>query len=504
MKLKYNKSGYAGKAVSAMCSAAAFLTFTLLPAVCHAVPGRISGVTSSENTNPETGISPKLEISLRDCQDMALEKNPYVLNSQLDIWAAQAQKREAVAEYFPKVSVNAFAFYAFDPMLEIGVKDIFGDNDFSSTLDNLMTNLGQQMGFDPEYSTLEHGVVATVSAIQPIFAGGRIVNGNKLAALGLEAAGLKRQIQLRTTSEEVEKGYWQVVSLEEKMKTLNQLQGLVDTLYRDVNAAVSAGLATENDLLQVKLQKNRIRSGKIQVKNGIRLAKMNLFNSVGLPYNPYSTIRNDSIPYIDDIVLSDRLEDMQAPEAYYRPEEEIAAEQAETKLLDISVRSKQLEKKMTVGETLPQIGVGASYGYSNLVTEGRMNGAVFATLQIPITDWGKAARKIQRYDYQIEKAQNERDYLNAQIILQVRKLWLDLTASWEQLLVAKESVETAQVSVDQLEAYYRAGMSPLSDLLQAQTQLQQCSDEYVDQCIAYRTALQEYLNRAGSENGPEN
>ena len=440
---------------------------------------------------------PKTEISLRECQEMALENNPYVLNSSLDILAAQARKREAVAEYFPKVSVNAFVFHAFDPLLEIGVRDIFGTNDFSNNLESILAGLGGEMGFDPIYSTLKHGVSATVSAIQPVFAGGRIVNGNKLAALGLEAARLKHEISLRTTSEDVEKGYWQVVSLEEKMRTLEQMQSLVDTLYRDVHAAVSAGLATENDLLQVKLQKSRIRSGKIQAKNGIRLAKMNLFNSIGQPYNPYSTIRNDSIPYIDDIILSDRLEELEAPESCYRPEEEIAAGQAETQLLDLSVRSKKIEKKMTVGEAMPQIGVGAAYGYGNLIDKGQMNGAVFATVQIPISDWGKTARRIQRYDYQIEMAENERDYLNAQIILQVRKLWMDLTASWDQLQVAKESVETARASVRQLEAYYKAGMSPLSDLLQAQTQLQQCSDEYIDQCISYRTTLQEYLGKAG-------
>lgn len=473
-----NNNSRINGAMPAVLLAAALL---LSPAVCSA--------------EGETGGHTK-EISLEQCQQMALENNPYVLNSDLDIWAAQAQKREAVAEYFPKVSINALAFYAFDPLLEIGVKDIFGDNDFSNNLNNTFNNMAAQYGFDPVYSTLKQGVTATVSAVQPIFAGGRIVNGNKLAALGIEAARLKREVQLRTTSEDIEKGYWQVVSLEEKMRTLDQMESLVDTLYKDVNAAVAAGLATENDLLQVRLQKNKVRSGKIQVKNGIRLAKMNLFNSIGLQYNPYSTIQKDSIPYIDDIRLTDRLEDLEAPDAYYRPEEEIAARQAETRLLDLSVRSKKLEKKMTVGETLPQIGVGASYGYGNIIDKGQMNGAVFATVQIPLSDWGKTARKIQRYDYQIQKAENERDYLNAQIILQIRQLWLDLTASWEQLMVSQESVETARVSVDQLEAQYKAGMSPLSELLQAQTQLQESSNEYIDQCIAYRTALQAYLNRA--------
>ena len=463
----------------------------------HMAAGFLAFLVSALVCGHKALAQEKTEVSLDQCQEMAMEHNPYILNSRLDILAAQARKREALAEYFPKVSVNALAFYAFDPILEIGLTDIMGDNDFANNLNSLLEGFAAQYGFNTQYSTLKKGMTATVTAMQPVFAGGRIVNGNKLAALGKEAAQLQHEIQLRTTSEDVEKGYWQVVSLEEKMKTLDQMQGLVDTLYRDVNAAVQAGLATKNDLLQVKLKKNEIRSGKIRVRNGIRLAKMNLFNSIGLEYNPYSTIQNDSVPYIDDILLSDRLTDLSAPDAYYMPEEEAAARQAESRLLDLSVRSKQLEKKMTVGETLPQIGVGASYGYGNIIDKGQMNGAVFASIQIPLSDWGKTARKMQRYDYQIQKAENEKDFLNAQLILQVRQLWMDLTASWEQLLVARESVGTAQASVYQLESYYRAGMSPLSDLLQAQSQLQECSNEYIDQCIAYRTALQAYLDRAG-------
>ena len=292
----------------------------------HMAAGFLAFLVSALICGHKALAQEKTEVSLDQCQEMAMEHNPYILNSQLDILAAQARKREALAEYFPKVSVNALAFYAFDPILEIGLTDIMGDNDFANNLNSLLEGFAAQYGFNTQYSTLKKGMTATVTAMQPVFAGGRIVNGNRLAALGMEAARLKQEIQLRATSEDVEKGYWQVLSLEEKMKTLDQMQGLVDTLYRDVNAAVQAGLATENDLLQVRLKKNELRSGKIRVRNGIRLAKMNLFNSIGLEYNPYSTIRNDSVPYIDDIILSDRLTDLESPDTYYRPEEEVAAD----------------------------------------------------------------------------------------------------------------------------------------------------------------------------------
>ena len=438
---------------------------------------------------------PQCRLSLEQCRNMALENNAYVRNAALDVNAARAQKQEALAEYFPKVSVNAFAFYAFDPMLEIGLKDIIGESDFSNTLQNYLNSFASTYGFDPVYSTLKHGITANVSVMQPLFAGGRIVNGNRLAALGLEAAGLQKNVIERNTSEDVERAYWQIISLEEKMKTLDQMTSLVDTLYRDVNAAWSAGLATMNDLLQVRLKKNELRTGKIQLRNGIRVSKMNLCNSIGVRYNPYSSVRNDSIPYIDDIILTDRLEVEGSPDMYYQPEEEVAARQDESRLLEISVRSKQLEKKMVMGEALPKVGIGASYGYSEMVTDGRMNGAVYAMVQIPLSDWGKTARKMQRYDYQLQKAMNEKEYLDAQLVLQVRKLWIDLESAWEQLLVAEESVSVAKADVADLTAYYKAGMSPLSELLQAQTRLQEAENDYIDQSINYVTALRSYLDR---------
>lgn len=475
----------------------------VLPILCLVSgPSAVSAERGALTGSPDSVsvASAGRSLSLEECRTLAVENNADVRNAALDVMAARAQKQEALAEYFPKVSVNAFSFYAFNPMLEIGITDIIGKSDFSNNLQNVISSLASAYGFDPVYSTLEQGVTAGVSVLQPVFAGGRIVAGNRLASLGVEAAGLQQNITRRKTQEEIEKNYWQVVALEEKMETLDQMQVLVDTLYRDVSSACAAGLATENDLLQVRLKQNELRSGKIQLKNGIRLSKMLLFNSIGVEYNPYGTIRNDDVPYIDDIVLSDRPDNLLPPDTYYRPEEEIAASQEESRLLDISVQAKKLEKRMALGEALPQIGVGATYGYTDLINDGRMNGAVYATVQIPISDWGKTSRKVQRYDYQLQKAQNQQDYLNAQLVLQIRKLWLDLESSWEQMSVAKESVETAEASVRDLTAYYDAGLSPLSELLQAQTSLREASDEYTEQRIGYVMALQAYLDRCGDGN----
>ncbi len=480
---------------SAVCAVVLGIGRIAVPCLARTVSGAPSQTVamSPDSSAVEDSGAGRMVLTVGDCRNLALQNNVKVRNASLDVLAAKAQKGEAFAEYFPKVSINAFGYYAFDPMLEIGVKDILGDSDMANNINSIVEQVARAYGIDPVYSTMKQGYSATVSVMQPVFAGGRIVYGNRLAALGVEAAGLQNSLQQRKSVEEVEKDYWQVVSLEEKMKTVQSVRKMLDNLEKDVDAAVDAGLATETDRLQLQLKQNEMRATQSRLKGGIRLAKMNLCNAIGVEYTPYSTIGADSLPYIDSIEFADDLSRLEEPSFYWKDESEIVVSREESRLLDISVKAKQMERRMVLGEVLPQVGVGVSYGYNDLMfSDARFNGAVYATLQIPITDWGKYSRKMQRYDYQLQKARNEKDYLDAQLLLQVRQQWLDLTVSWEQAQVAKESVAAAQAVVRRLEDHYRAGLVPLSDLLEAQTSLQQSADALVDARIAYRNALSAY------------
>lgn len=480
---------------SAVCAVVLGIGCIAVPCLARTVSGAPSQTVamSPDSSAVEDSGAGRLVLTVGDCRNLALQNNVKVRNASLDVLAAKAQKGEAFAEYFPKVSINAFGYYAFDPMLEIGVKDILGDSDMANNINSIVEQVARAYGIDPVYSTMKQGYSATVSVMQPVFAGGRIVYGNRLAALGVEAAGLQNSLQQRKSVEEVEKDYWQVVSLEEKMKTVQSVRKMLDNLEKDVDAAVDAGLATETDRLQLRLKQNELRATRSRLRGGIRLAKMNLCNAIGVEYTPYSTIGTDSLPFIDSIAFADDLSSLEEPSVYWKDENEIVASREESRLLDISVKARQMEKRMVLGEVLPQVGVGVSYGYNDMMFgDARFNGAVYATLRIPITDWGKYSRKMQRYDYQLQKARNEKDYLDAQLLLQVRQQWLDLTVSWEQAQVAKESVAAAQAVVRRLEDHYRAGLVPLSDLLEAQTSLQQSADALVDARIAYRNALSAY------------
>lgn len=438
----------------------------------------------------------ELRLTLEECREMALQNNSSAVGAALDLEAALYQKQEAFAEYFPRVSAMGFGFWAFDPLLEIGVKDIFGNNDFSNNLQGLIDSYAPMYGLPTSYTTLSRGYLAGVSVMQPIFAGGRIVNGNRLAALGVEAAGLQQEVQRRSTSDEIEGYWWQVVSLQEKRELLAGSKEFVDTLFRDVTAAYEAGLVTEDELLQVKLARNELLSNEVQLDNGLKLAKMNLLNSIGQSYTVISANASEERPYIDSIVLADEEGLPGPPEVYYADEESIAASMEETRLLELQVEAAELQKKMALGEALPQLAVGATYGYYDFTGKGDFNGLAFATVQIPISDWGKTGAKMKRLQTQVDKAASQRDYLQSQIILGVRQSWVELNSAWSQYQLALDSEAAAEASFGRVERNYEAGMVTIAELLQSQTSLRQASDKRADALNSYRQALRKWLDLA--------
>lgn len=417
-------------------------------------------------------------LSLKDCIILSESNNPYIKNTYLDVQSARLQKKEVFAEYFPRLSFRALGISSYDHLLDIVVGEEIG-----------------QMARDWEIGGYtKFGFNATMTLMQPLYAGGRINTGNKLAKVGIKAAELKHEVNLREKREEIEKMYWEIVALEEKRHTVKHLEELVDILYRDVNSAIDAGVITESELLLVKMKQNELKSGKIHLEGGIRLLKMNLFNTIGQGYTLVKDIADSLKPHIDNIVLSDRLSSLLPPSEYYIPEEEFAAGVTETELLEIMVEAKKLEKSLALGEYLPAAGIGISYGYSTFANSNH-NAIGLATISIPISNWGKGSMKLKRLNNEIQKAVNEKEHLTSQLVLQARQLWLNLTVAWEQMKVAEENLELAEKTVYNQMSRFNAGLVPVSDVLMNQTTLFEATENLIDKQIEYSKALTAYNGR---------
>ena len=416
------------------------------------------------------------QLSMDECIELSRQNNPRVANAALSVTAAQAQRHEARASWFPTVSASAGGFKALDPMVSVGLDDVLGSSDAANTLRYYAETVAGLGAVGTEWTTLGQGYAAGLSLTQPLYAGGRIATGNALAALGVKAADAQRDLALRQNDDSVAVKYCNIIALQGKRNALEQGIALTEKLESDVSAAVDAGLARPSDLMQVQLKEHELQAQLVQLQSGVRLARMDLFNLIGLDYEADD---------LDSFVLTDSFDTLSSPDAYRQDLADKAAAMDENRLLDFSVKAKQLQRHMTLGEALPTVGLGASMGYGQLIGEPRFNGMVYALVSVPLTDWTKTSRKLQRAKCAQLQAENDRDYLQKQLAVKVGKDWMELQTAWDLLAAAREALTLSEKLEAQKRAEYDAGLCTLAELLQTQTDLQAARSRLIDAQSAY-------------------
>lgn len=419
-------------------------------------------------------------LSLDSCLNLALLNNATIQNSTLEIESAKLVKKQAFTKYFPDINATGGGYYAMHPIIEYGISDI-SNAGVRDLLYTLYQEYGTSIpGLNNNISLFQRGVAAGVTAVQPIYAGGRIVTGNKLAKLGVQAAEYQNEIAKQDIILQTEKSYWMVISLQEKKKTIAQAQTLLDTLYKDVTGACSAGLVTQNDVLKVTLKQNEMTSTLLKVNNGIKLATMALCQSIGIEYS-------------DSLLLTDSLDTKtDEPMSIYKPETEAVENRNETKLLNLNVEATRLQHRMTLGEALPQIGVGAGYVYNNVFEKNAFNGMVFATVQVPLSTWWETAYKLKQQKIKQEEADINRQDLTEKMELQTRQAWNEVEEAYSQVKLSESTVYNAEQNLTLSKQNYSAGLISLSELLEAQTIYRQALDQQCDNKIAYKVKLTRY------------
>ena len=191
-------------------------------------------------------------LTLDECRAAAEEHNRTLKNSRLGLDAALQTRREAFTNYFPQVSASGGVFQAQHGLVQA---------DFAIP----------QMGSLP-LSLVKRGILGSVTAVQPLFAGLKIVSGNKLARLGEEVAQLQLQKTAAEVRERTDTYFWQVVSLRDNLSTIEAVERQLAEIHRQVALSVKAGLVTTNDLLRVELRRQEVASERLKVENGLKVS----------------------------------------------------------------------------------------------------------------------------------------------------------------------------------------------------------------------------------------
>ena len=168
------------------------------------------------------------QYSLEDCKRIALENNKKIKASNNEIEASRALHKSVSANALPKLEGSVVGAHFGSPMG------------------------GALNGMIPEQ--FANG---TVTLSQPIYAGGKIRYGKQTAAKGIEIQEERKNIATVDLLADVEKSYWQVVQVNEKIILAKRFKEMLLVLHRDLKNSFDAGLIYKNDLLRVEVTSER-------------------------------------------------------------------------------------------------------------------------------------------------------------------------------------------------------------------------------------------------------
>jgi len=421
--------------------------------------------------------------NLEQCMQLAIANNSLVKDASLQVQAAKQVKAGALTQYFPSVSASMGGFKADKPLLKMSIPGgnlpVYNGN--LSTLANA-TQYAYFPGMNLNY--FDKGLVSAVTLTQPIFAGGRIVNGNKLAAIGVTVNQAKAKLATNEVTLHTEESFWQVISLQEKMKTLQRYVLFLDSLYKQANDAFHAGLINRNDVMKVTLKKSELAMNRLKLEHGITLSKMALCQYIGISYDA-------------SIAFSQNIDSIEPPESVYANPVQSLPNREEYKLLQQNVEAQKLQTRIKVGSYLPEIGVGVSEAYYNFSTMKDFNTLAFVSVKVPLTDWWAASHAIKERHIQEQIAVNDLKNNAELLTLQMQKAWDELVEAYAQIGVANVTVQQAEENLKINQDNFHAGMVNVSDLLEAEAMLQQAQNQLIDAQTAYKIKRVIYLQATG-------
>ena len=423
-------------------------------------------------------------LTLDSCFALAKANNTQLLTDQLEIQKAQEVKAQVFTKHFPQVSISYLAYYAARPIIEYGINDI-QDDDLGAFLSALITTLndpeGANMGLPTEINLMEKGHGVNATAMMPVYAGGRILNGNRLANVGIEAAQLKAEVSERDMLENIESTYYLVLGLQDKVHTLESALALTDSLDHIVDVALKAGLITKSDKLRLALKQNELKANQLQLNNGIVLASQLLCQQIGITY-PEDGLTLDTASFS----IKNHADALR--ENFIRPEQQ---------LLQLQIDAEKLRKKLTIGEALPQVGIGGTYSYGNLVRKYKGNAIALAQVSIPLTQWWETSHKLKEHNIAIREAELMQKDLTEKMGLQVKQAYNQMVEAEALMQSDKAALDMAQENYRLAELNYRAGMNTITDVLEAHALLLQAKNAITDRQITYLTARRRYHDLSG-------
>jgi outer membrane protein TolC len=303
-------------------------------------------------------------------------------------------------------------------------------------------------------------------------------------------ASAKSEIARRGLAVTVTKNYYGLVVAQRKYATA---QAALDQAMKFLEIAQDLerqGQGPHNDVVKADVQYRIQKQAFDEARFAMEDARLGLAVMIFPNFNENFTVVDD----LDSAPALPPFADVQAMAEKDNPDMRVALEMLREANLDVKLAKTAFLPTLTVDTdygieancfalhcpraAFPEVGVLPNLGYF-----------LTAVLTVPVWDWGTLRSKLHQSEYRQEAAK-------AQLSLAQRTGVSELYATYDEAMVARtgldEARETAELAAEGLRLTvlrYQGGVSPASEVVDAQTSLVTARNAYADAQVRYRTLL---------------
>lgn len=448
---------------------------------------------------PAGFISSQRVLTLEECRSLAIRNNKDLQIAGEKVRIADNEKKAAFTKYFPQVSAaGAYMWNQKDMnLLDMGslrssIGSSLGGLAQLPVVGNLVDGIDKAQHLD-----IQNVWVGSVSLVQPVFMGGKIVSYNQITRYAKQLAESMNDMQLQDVIYRTDETYWQVISLVNKKKLADSYVGLLQKMDQDVAAMIAEGVATEADGLSVRVKLNEAEMAQTKVDNGVALCRMLLAQVCGLSLD-------------EPIALADeKIDDFPQNEPDIKADLNAAfMNRNELKSLELVSNIYKKKENIALSEMLPSVALAANYmitnpnlqnGFKNEFA-GMFNVGVI--VKVPLSGWWEGTYKRNSARAETHIKTMELQDAREKIELQVTQSAYKVNEAHKKLIASSRNMEKANENLGHANYGFNEGVIPALNLMEAQTAWMAAHSDLIDAQIEVKLT-EVYLNKALGTLTPE-
>ena len=343
----------------------------------------------------------------------------------------------------------------------------------------------------PGFANLTTSKNGSITLRQLIIDGGRIHEDVTAARFSSESARYNVVRQIQDVEFGVAQAYYAALQARHQLQVARDSLNLAQVQLKLVTAQYHAGVASRADVLTAQLPVAQAQLAVAQAANGELTQLALMLDTMGLPAQTPVTISDESAGTLPIPLLQDVLGVAQ------RNRPDLLAAQATSDSANAGLRAARLGLFPTISGSATSSTTATTTSTSSSPGNYLPGWNVGATISVPIFDGGLTRA-------QTAVAQGVADEANANlrstqllVSLNVQQAYLGVQTAEAGLTAANAEYAQARTVLDVTNAQYRAGVTTLPLLLNAQVGLSKAEGDQVNALYTYKTAWQQLLLSEG-------